>query len=74
MYLATDKALKQPPLRSVNEICYRTLRHQQTGYARATTQQMLTKLYDNNDNISPQDLSENDARLKATYDVSQPIE
>ena len=35
---------------------------------------MLTKLYDNNDNISPQDLSENYARLKATYDVSQPIE
>ena len=35
---------------------------------------MLTQIYDNYGNIYSQDLSENDARLKSIYNVSQPIE
>ena len=34
---------------------------------------MLTHLYDNYGNISPQDISQNDSILKATYNVLQPI-
>jgi hypothetical protein len=73
-YLATDKALKQQLLAAVHESYYRTLRHRITGFANTTTRQLLDHLYATYGNLTPADLVENDERMKAPYDPSQPIE
>ena len=44
------------------------------GYANITTRQMLTHMYTTYANINPAELIENNACLKTSYDVNQPIE
>lgn len=73
-YIATDKALKQQLLAAIQEMYYKTLRHRITDYATISTKQILTHLYATYGNITPADLADNDARLKAPFDPSQPIE
>jgi hypothetical protein len=73
-YLSTDKALKQQLLAAIDDIYYRSLRNRITGYANVTTLTILRHLYDTYGNISPTDLIDNDTRMKAPYDPSQPIE
>ena len=53
---------------------YRTLRNCHTGYAMVTTRAILNHLYAGYGDLSPQDMADNDVRLKTAYDVSQPIE
>ena len=59
-YLAVDKALKQQLIGGVNEMYYRTLRNRHTGYAIVSTRDIITHLYAQYGNITPQDLQEND--------------
>jgi hypothetical protein len=73
-FMATDKALKQQLLATVNEMYYKALRNRITGYASITTLQLLTHLYAVYGNITPSDLADNDAQLKSPYDPAQPIE
>jgi hypothetical protein len=73
-YDATDKALKSLLLSTVDETYVRSLRDKYIGYANVTTLQMITHLYTSYAKISESDLEENDARMKADYDVNQPIE
>ena len=73
-YLSTDKTLKQQLLAAIDDIYYRSLRNRITGYANVTTLTILRHLYDNYGNISPTDLIDNDNRMKAPYDPTQPIE
>jgi hypothetical protein len=72
-YLATDKALIQQLLSVIQEMYYKTLRHGITGYATVTTRKILTHLYATYGNITPANLANNDARLKAPFDPSQPV-
>jgi hypothetical protein len=73
-YQSTDKALKQQLLAAIDSIYYRSLRNRITGYANVATLTILRHLYDTYGNISPTDLIDNDTRMKAPYDPSQPIE
>jgi hypothetical protein len=72
-YFATNKALKQQLLSAIQEMYYKALCHRITGYATVTTRQILTHLYATYGNITPADLANNDARLKAPFNPSQPI-
>jgi hypothetical protein len=72
-YIATNKALKQQLLAAIQEMYHKTLRHRITEYATVTTKQTLTHLYATYGNITPADLADKDARLKAPFDPSQPI-
>jgi hypothetical protein len=72
-YLATNKALKQQVLGAVQEMYYKTLRPQVTGYASITTRQLLNHLYTTYGNITPADLANNDAKMKTPFNPSQPI-
>jgi hypothetical protein len=71
---ATDKALKQLLLAALDPMYVHTLRHRLTGFAAISTRQLLDHLYLKYGRISAQDLEVNDKRLKAPYDVNQPIE
>jgi hypothetical protein len=73
-YLSTDKTLKQQLLAAIGNIYYRSLRNRITGYANVTTLTILCHLYDSYGKISPTNLIDNDTRMKAPYDPSQPIE
>jgi hypothetical protein len=72
--LSTDKTLKQQLLAAINDIYYRSLRNRITGYASVTTLTILCHLYDSYGNIWPTDLIDNDTRMKAPYDPTQPME
>ena len=73
-YLAVDTSLKQQLLGTVNEIYYQTLRNRHTGYSIISTRDILTHLYTQYGNITPQDLQDNDFKMKNPFDTSLPIE
>jgi hypothetical protein len=73
-YLSTDKTLKQQLIAAIGDIYYRSLCNRVTGYANVTTLTILRHLYVTYGNISPTNLIDNDTRMKAPYDPSQPIE
>ena len=64
-YLATDKALKQQVIGAIQPMYLRTLSHRTTGFANVSTRQMLTHLYTQYGRLSPADLQENDAKMRA---------
>jgi hypothetical protein len=73
-YIATDKALKQQVIAAVDTMYLKTLRNRITGFATATTLELLTHLYTAYDRLTPADLQGNDTRLGQPYDPNQPIE
>ena len=73
-YDRTDKALRQLLISSVDETFIRALRQKYIGYSTLTTLDFLSHLYKTYANISPSDLQDNDARLRAPYDANHPIE
>ena len=73
-YYRTDKALWQLLLASVGEMYVRSLRHWYSGYSQTSTQKLLAHLYATYTNISPADLQENDAKLRAPYYANHPVE
>ena len=72
-YLAVNKALKKQLLGCVNEMYYCTLRNRYTSYAIVSTWNIITHLYTQYRNITPQDLQENDMNMKTLFDVLIPI-
>ena len=73
-YDNTKNELKKLLIDAVDDILLRAIRAWYVGYAKITTHQMITHLYTTYANITPNELIENDARLKTAYDVNQPIE
>ena len=73
-YLVVDKALKQQLLGCMNEIYQHTLRNRHTGYATISVGNIITHLYTQYGNITPQDLQENDVKMKTPFDISLLIE
>ena len=70
----TDKALKYLLISAVNETCIWSLQYKYTGYANITTKEMLAHLYLAYAKIYDGDLEDNDKRMRADYDVNQPME
>ena len=73
-YDQADKALKSQLIGAVDEMYIRTLRDKYILYAKKTTLQILTHLYDNYARISQLELKENDHRMNEEWDPNQPIE
>lgn len=72
--LATDAALKAQLLNAVPEVYTRALATPTLGYARVTTKQLLTHLYEMYGTISAKDIARNDANIRAPLDTTKPIE
>ena len=70
----TDQALKQQVLNAFDDMYTRGLRNTHTGYASVTALQIITHLYTSYGKITSMDLETNDAKMKAPYDSTQPIE
>jgi hypothetical protein len=73
-YKNVDAALKQQLISTVDCLYVRTLQHRHTGFANVTTRALIRHLLATYGNITPQDLAHNDAKFRAAYDPSQPIE
>ena len=73
-YLAINKTLKQQLLGAFDDMYYRCLQNCHTGHAMVTTRYILDHLYAAYGQLSPQDLTDNDVRIKADYDPLQPID
>jgi hypothetical protein len=72
-YLATDKALKQQAIAAVDVMYLKTICNRNTGFATATTLEMLTHLYTSYSRLTPSDLQESDTQLCQQYDPNQSI-
>ena len=70
----TDKALKSLLIAVVNKTFIRSLQYKCTGYVNITTKEMLAHLYLAYAKIYDGDLEDNDKRMRADYDVNQPME
>ena len=73
-YNNVDLALKSLLINALDEVYIQSLRNKYTGYASSTTKAIISYLYDNYAKITDSDLQENDKKLRAPYDPSQPIE
>jgi hypothetical protein len=73
-YIAIDKALTQQVIATVDTMYLKTLRNRITGFATASTLELLTHLYTAYGRLTPADLQGNDTRLRQPYDPNQPIE
>jgi hypothetical protein len=73
-YITSKKALKQQVIAAVDVMYLKSLRNRITGFATATTLEMLTHLYTSYGRLTPADLQGNDTRLRNPYDTNQPIE
>ena len=70
----TDQALQQQLLSSVDDMYLKALKQPHLGYTNRTCFDLLTHLYDNYGQISQIDLSDNESRMKTSYDISTPIQ
>lgn len=70
----TDQALKQQLLSVYDDMYFKALRNPHVGYTNATTFQLIQHLYNTYGRITQIDLSDNEKRLKQTYDPTLPIE
>jgi hypothetical protein len=71
---ATDKALQQQLINTFDEPYIRGLRNRHTGYNNVSAMQILTHLYTTYGVITPIDIEDNDAKMRAPFDPTQPIE
>ena len=69
-----NKALKSLFIAAIDKTYIRSLRIKYIRYANVTTKEMLAHLYLSYANISDGDLEDNDKRMRANYDVNQPME
>ena len=67
-------SIKKQLLASVDSIYYRGLRNRYTGYTTITTRQIFDHLYAQYGEIGPDDLEENEKRLKQPYEATENME
>jgi hypothetical protein len=72
-YDATDKALQQQLINIFDKPYIRGLRDRHTGYNNVSAMQILTHLYTTYGVITPSDIEDNDAKMRAPFDPTQPI-
>ena len=72
--MRTDQALTQQVINTFDKIYTRSLRNRHTGYANVTAINIVEHLYTTYGRITSMDLEQNDIRMKAPYDPTQPIE
>jgi hypothetical protein len=73
-YQATDQALKQQLLNTIDKAYIRGLRNRHTGYNNVSTMQLLTHLYTTYGVITPIDIEDNNTKMREPFDPTQPIE
>jgi hypothetical protein len=73
-YNATDKALQQQLINTFDEPYIRGLRDRHTSYNNVSAMRILTHLYTTYGVITPIDIEDNDAKMRAPFDPTQPIE
>jgi hypothetical protein len=73
-YNATDKALQQQLINTFDKPYIRGLRDRHTSYNNVSAMQILTHLYTTFGVITPIDIENNDAKMRAPFDPTQPIE
>lgn len=73
-YHATDKALKQLIIGSVDNLYLHILNHRIMGFANVTTWQMLVHLYNASTRLTPADVQDQDAAMKQPYNANKLIE
>ena len=70
----TDQALKQQLLKVFDDMYFKALRNPHVGYTNTTAYNLIQHLYNVYGRITQIDLSDNEKRLKQSYDPSMPIE
>ena len=73
-YNSVDGALKQQLLTSVHPTYYRGLHHRYTGYGQVNTSELLVHLYTTYGEIGPDNLEENEKRMRELYDATEEVE
>ena len=73
-YTSTDAVLKQQVLGAVPDVYTSALKHPATGYAFASTLDILTHLFAAYGKIHPSELRLNHQAMLTPFDTSQPIE
>ena len=71
---ATEKMLKNILLNSFEEIYFKGKRNRHTGYSTISVIEMIKYLYGNYGVITPDELEENNKRMREAYDPTMPIE
>ena len=69
-----DTALKNQPVSSFSDPYLSKLKNVYTGYATKSTMELITHLYKNYNRISATDITENNKRIRATYNAEEPLE
>ena len=72
--IRTDQALKQQLLQVFDDMYFKALRNPHVGYTNATAYNLIQHLYNTYGRITQINLSDNEKRLKQTYDPTMPIE
>ena len=72
-YNATDKALQQQLINTFDEPYIQGLRDRHTSYNNVSAMRILTHLYTTYDVITPIDIEDNCAKMRAPFDPTQPI-
>ena len=71
----TDQALKQEqPLCAFDDMYFKAQKDAHIEYSNTSTLDLITHLYSSYENITQIELSKNDNRMKAPYNVTMPIE
>ena len=70
----TNKALKSLVIAAVKKTYIRSLGEKYIGYANVTTKEMLAHLYLAYAKLSDGNLEDNNKRMRADYDMNQPME
>ena len=74
LYHAVDRALKRQLIEAVDRTFIKARENRVTGFANATTLDLLTHLFFTYGRITPHDLEENDKRFKKQWDANMPFE
>ena len=68
-----DGALIQQLLSYVDHMYYRGLRNRYTGYGQINTRELVVQLYINDGKIGPDNLKENEIRMKESYYATEAV-
>ena len=74
LYHSVDAVLKQQLLSSIDDKYVKVHKNRNTGYAHVTTQTLIEHLLQTYGRITPDDLINNEERMKAKWDATTPIE
>ncbi|CAB9503907.1 hypothetical protein SEMRO_179_G078600.1 [Seminavis robusta] len=74
IFRGTETALKKQLLEAVSDTFTKTLKHKMYGYAQVTAREILAHLDAAYGTVDADDIKDNEERMNATWNPSQPIE